>query len=175
MPTRRSCARVNRDWHVSRQAEWLDEARAIASFYGLRRKVDDKAVERLQARISRERIRQEKIRQAQEAEREKRNQETIAAWLKGADVYMPYLDKCYLRKVGNEMETSRGVKVPWKDAVRAFKFALRHKDGWRTNGQACPIGNYRLDSINENGIIAGCHRVSWEEVERLAKLEGVIK
>ena len=79
--------------------------------------MDDKAVERLQARISRERIRQEKIRQAQEAEREKRNQETIAAWLKGDDVYMPYLDKCYLRKVGNEMETSKGVKVPWKDAV----------------------------------------------------------
>ena len=126
MPTRRSSARVNKDWHVSQQAEWLDRARAVAAFYGLHRKVDDKAVERLQARISRERIRQEKIRREQEAEREKRNQETIAAWLKGAGVYMPYLDKCYLRKVGNEMETSKGVKVPWKDAVRAFKFALEH-------------------------------------------------
>ena len=168
-------ARVNKDWHVSRQAEWLDEARAVATFYGLRRVVDNKAVERLQARLAKQRAKETKEQKERQAALEKHNQEAIVAWLQGVGgaLFPRTVDKVYLRKVGDSLETSKGVTVPWKDAVRAFKFALRHKN-WRTNGQVCPIGNYRLDAINEAGIVAGCHRVTWEEVERLAKLEGVI-
>ena len=41
-------------------------------------------------------------------------------------------------------------------------------------GKPARLGAIGLIDKRE-GIIAGCHRVSWEEVERLAKLEGVIK
>ena len=30
----------------------------------------------------------------------------------------------------------------------------------------------QLDAINSEGVVAGCHRVSWSEIERVAKLEG---
>lgn len=71
------------------------------------------------------------------------------------------------------LETSRGVKVPLADALRAFTLIAQcreRKRSWRRNGETIKVGEFQIDSIAETGdIVAGCHRIHWTEIERFAK------
>lgn len=72
-----------------------------------------------------------------------------------------------------EMVTTKGARVPLTDAKRAYLFAMRLRArGWHRNGEQFKVGMYDLDAINEVGVIAGCHRVTWSEIERFAALMG---
>ena len=62
------------------------------------------------------------------------------------------------------------------DAKRALSFVLaRRAKGWHRNGEQCPVGSYQLDAVNDQGVVAGCHRVDWTEIERFAKTQGWIQ
>ncbi len=74
------------------------------------------------------------------------------------------------------IETSQGAEFPTADAIRAWPLLQRihkatFKDGkpWRTNGQRIPLGNFRIDSITTQGLVAGCHKLAWGEVVRMAR------
>ncbi len=117
-----------------------------------------------------------KAKRAANAEKTKRLAEeraqAIKDWLAGDSRSLSYqIEKVYLRtsKDGLSMETSKGATVPLQDAKRAFQFVIRHKEtGWHRNGETFAIGDFHLDSVNDHGVIAGCHRVSWDEIERFA-------
>lgn len=127
--------------------------------------------------------------QKQEAARRKRleakllkeNAKKIEAWRNGEPgACLPYnIGKVFLRRRNpglpeSMVETSKGAVIPWDDAVRLFRFALaRRKKGWRRNGETFAVGPYQLDAVNKSGIVAGCHRIGFDEMERLAKKEGV--
>ena len=71
------------------------------------------------------------------------------------------------------IETSHGVRIPYEDGKRCFQFYIKIREkGWHRNGESFKVGNYQLDACNENGIVAGCHRISHEEVMRFATQEG---
>jgi hypothetical protein len=172
-------ARCYRESYLAHQANLLESARRINSFFGLRRKVDEKAIERLANIKAREERRQARERAEKERQYAIDNKERLSNWLAGALVEFPYgISKVYLRQcttsAGDFMETSRGVRVPMEDARRALSFILKHRngEGWRRNGQVFHIGDYQIDSVSENGVIAGCHHVSWEEIERFAGAMG---
>ncbi len=101
--------------------------------------------------------------------------EQIEAWRNGAAGYVVGLSELptMLRANGEQMETSKGARVALADAERSYRFAsaLRAK-GWHRNGETHAIGPYQLDAVNEFGIVAGCHRVSWEEADRFATAQG---
>jgi predicted Abi (CAAX) family protease len=65
--------------------------------------------------------------------------------------------------------------VPLPEAEKAFRFAMiQRKRGWHRNGDQFKVGDYQLDAVNEQGVIAGCHRIGWDEIERFAKTQGWI-
>ena len=69
--------------------------------------------------------------------------------------------------------TSHGARVPIEAAERTYKFAVaKRAAGWHRNGEQHEIGMYNLDAVNEQGIVAGCHRISWDEIERFAATQG---
>lgn len=74
------------------------------------------------------------------------------------------------------METSHGATVPYEAAKKATRFVCvvrRAGIGWRRNGETFQVGDFHLDSVSETGdVVAGCHRIKWEEIERLGKAEG---
>lgn len=76
-----------------------------------------------------------------------------------------------------ELETSHGAAVPLSHAIRAFRFVklIRERgEGWQRNGRLVRVGHYTVDAIEPDGSFrAGCHRINWQEVERVAKLAGV--
>lgn len=77
------------------------------------------------------------------------------------------------------LETSQGARVPLVHAIRAFRFVkLCHDTGrqWSANGRTVKVGHYRIDRIEPSGdFVAGCHRINWGEVERLAIALGVFQ
>lgn len=108
------------------------------------------------------------------------NEAWLTRWRAGEDIRIPYDLPVMLRVERNEgspiraeMVTSKGARVYLDDAEKTFRFVskLRAK-GWHRNGETHAIGHYQLDAVNEQGVVAGCHRVSWEEIERFAKANG---
>lgn len=79
--------------------------------------------------------------------------------------------------IGGELETSQGAFVPLAHAVRAFRFLkLCHDkgEGWKANGRTLPVGHYRIDEVAADGSFrAGCHKIGWGEVSRLATELGI--
>lgn len=112
---------------------------------------------------------QEKVR----AEIARRDALTVQDWLNGVPYAKRPAGETVLRVVGAEVETSKGASFPLADAERAFRFVIaRREKGWHRNGEQFQIGDYQLDAVNEHGVVAGCHRLGWAEIERFAKAQG---
>lgn len=104
------------------------------------------------------------------------NSALLARWDAGEEIALPYDAPVRLRVKGDEVETSKGARVPLDSARRAFHFAKDHRAaGWHRNGQTFAVGQYQLDSIDSEGIRAGCHRLTWPAVESFAVSQGWTK
>lgn len=112
-----------------------------------------------------------------EEETRTRHAEKIEQWKRGERDILPKLDTIYLRVKGDELQTSWGARVPLDHAVKAFKIIARcRKNGtaWERNGHSIHVGHFQIDRISPNGDIeAGCHRILWGEIERIANSIGV--
>lgn len=101
--------------------------------------------------------------------------EKITQWIAGeADCYVSSrIQHVYLRAKGENLETSKGARVPLGEAHKAYRFVrLQRVKGWRKNGEEFKVGDYHLDVVNEQGVVAGCHRITWAEIERFAVTQG---
>lgn len=163
----------------SAAAEWLEDAREINEFFGLRRKVDEKTIERLKE--SSERAEREAARKRAEAEEKRRTEQTEAfeAWKRGENTgyyFRTHLFPVTFRIEGEELVSTLGARVPLADARRAMAFVLLKKaEGWSRNGVTMRVGHYQIDSISGDGVKAGCHNITWEEIERLSSILGQVE
>lgn len=181
---KRETQRIKREerWHRESEARKTRDAARIVEAIKLAESVRDGAtlpddyahitgyiygdhVARLESRPDLQDVIRQKV-----AEREAA---TIADWLAGKPANPKADWPTLLRAKGDEMVTTKGARVPLSDAKRAYLFAMRLRaKGWHRNGEQFKVGMYDLDAINEVGVIAGCHRVTWSEIERFAALMG---
>ena len=105
--------------------------------------------------------------------------EKIAAWRAGEAVSLSWDLPCMLRVRPvdpNTVETSQGVAVPLTHARRLYGLILgvmAKGEDWETNGHTIPVGVYKVDKITAAGELhAGCHRISFEEIDRFAGERG---
>ena len=174
----------SKDFHAGRQSEWLESARKASEFFGLRRKVDESTIGRLKASKVRAELAQKKADALREKVRIAKDADDIRDWLMGKSVYLSHALPCYLRTERPvdadparscvlEIITSKGARISYDAGKRTFEFAMKARaKGWHQNGSTFAIDSYHLSAVNEQGIIAGCHRISWSEIERFAKQEG---
>jgi hypothetical protein len=77
-----------------------------------------------------------------------------------------------LRIVGNEVETSRGARIPISHAKRGLAFVrqvIASGQEYRRNSHTLHLGHYAIDRIEINGTLhVGCHGISLQEIERIA-------
>jgi cell fate (sporulation/competence/biofilm development) regulator YlbF (YheA/YmcA/DUF963 family) len=126
------------------------------------------------------RIAREAAKKARQEEEERlralADAEKLAEWLQGADVRF-YSPTVHLRVKGDKLQTSMGAEVPLAHAIRVFRFvrACRERgQEWHRNGTTIRVGLFVLDSVDTQGNFrAGCHSITWEECERLARQIGV--
>lgn len=78
-----------------------------------------------------------------------------------------------LRKADDDtVETSMGARFPvshCKPAWRIIKRCVSKGETFETNGRTIHLGPYQIDRIAATGeIVAGCHRIAYEEARKLA-------
>lgn len=97
--------------------------------------------------------------------------ERVPRWLAGEPVAAPRSVCLFRVRPGypDEVESSLGVRVPRAEIARAVRVALRVKAaGTVESPDGLTVGGYKVNRISSAGVIAGCHKVEWSEVERLA-------
>ena len=76
-----------------------------------------------------------------------------------------------LRIKGEQIETSRGAKIPVIDALALWPLLLRAR---QTNKpleaglREIHLGAYRFNSFNGQTLIVGCHSIEWDQLELMA-------
>ncbi len=122
-------------------------------------------------------------RQQEQEEWDRTKADKIAAWKRGEDVRLRlgYRDNALLRvrTFGADesvaglvgcVETSHSVQVPISGpagAARLFRFLVALKTSGRTyqqNGHSEHIGHFTVTSFDGEVLIAGCHKITWEEI-----------
>lgn len=78
---------------------------------------------------------------------------------------------------GQTVQTTKGAEFPVRHCSRVYRVVLAcrlAKQWWQTNGRTVRVGHFRVDSIDAEGnVIAGCHSVTFEAIEDLAKRLGL--
>lgn len=88
----------------------------------------------------------------------------IAEWRNHERNDLPYGAPVMLRKNKNEIETSRGARVPI-EAARALYSKIRS----RSDVAHFVIGNFTVTSLTPELLTIGCHDIPMSEVEMIAK------
>jgi hypothetical protein len=168
----------------------VNEANAFCDRFGFKTRfaMPDNMAE-LREKAKAQAIKDRKAQADKQARIDADNEELAQRWIAGEQVSLPYnYGKVLLRAKhiagksmnGNEpdfmaMQTSKGATVPLVEAEKAFRFVmLKRSTGWHRNGDSFQVGEFHLDSVNEQGVIAGCHRIAWDEIERFAKAQNWI-
>lgn len=145
--------------------------------------------ERAESREAAEREAEMEERRRDAAEREERTRANREAWLAGEPLPYPRVGvgprferpdgTPYIRIAGDTLATSWGAEVPLAHAVKVFRFVKLCRargESWHRNGKTIRVGHFQVDSISSNGdFVAGCHKFKWEEVERAARIAGVLE
>jgi len=168
-----------KEWNYEHAVRLRDEAFAYSAFFGLPvtniPEVPGPDSDALTAIRNRE-----AKRAAEKAEQTKReraeaivhHQELITKWRAGQYSGCLYDVPAMLRIDGDEVVTSRGARFPVSHAKRGLAIVRKVRESRQAyvrNGHTIHLGPYALDRIEPDGTVkAGCHVVSWEEIERIA-------
>lgn len=182
-------------WKLESLQREINEANRFCEKFGFQTRFsmpDETTLAALREKSRLESIRKAKATAARNAKIEAENAEAIAKWIAGESASLPYsVQKVFLRvrqfSINGEssdgsattwttqLETSKGARVPIAEAEKTFRFImLKRESGWHRNGETFRIGDFHLDAVNEFGIVAGCHRIAWDEIERFAKTQNWI-
>ncbi len=174
-----SRARSHREWHEREALGLREELRRYIAFFSL----SDIAVpnsenlETLQAWIAAHQAEEQQRREdaARCAEQKRRREQRVRIKrFRSGDPAVNYISGILpmLRVRGNEVETSLGARFPVEHAVRGLALVRQVRDSGQEyvhNGHAFHLGHYIIDRIEADGTVhAGCHIVSWKEIERIA-------
>ncbi|MGA8224835.1 MAG: hypothetical protein WB780_24545 [Candidatus Acidiferrales bacterium] len=169
-----------KEWNHEHAVSLRDEAFAYCAFFGLPAPnipevpaLDSDAltaIRKREAKRAAEKAEQTRWENEQEAIR---HSENMAKWRAGEyHGGFPYGFPTMLRITGDEVQTSRGARFPVSHAKRALAFVRKVREtgqAYVRNGHTIHLGPYALDRIEPDGTVeAGCHVVSWEEIERIA-------
>ena len=99
--------------------------------------------------------------------------ERLALWQAGEHVPQTNFNYCdtVLRLKNDEIQTSRGARIPVTDALKIYPLLDRAK---RTGNKLeaglhnINLGAYRFNSFDGNTLVVGCHSIAWGEIEKMA-------
>ena len=163
---RRARKENTRDWNELQTQLWLDNAAVLKREFKLRNKIDQNTIERFEINRRRQERRLTLAKQ-------RKVEELKEKWLRDETPHFPYgySGGTLLRVHNNEcIETSLGIRLEFDEALRVYRIikALRARQKWEDNA-SYPIAGYAVNRVTPEGVIAGCHRVSWAEIERIAE------
>jgi len=168
-----------KEWNHEHAACLRDEAFAYCAFFGLPvpnipevPEINSEALTAIRKREAKRAAEKAEQTKRERAEALVRQQELIVKWRAGQYFGCFYDVPAMLRIACDEVQTSRGARFPISHAKRGLAFVRRVREcgqAYVRNGHTIHLGPYAIDRIEPDGTVkAGCHVVSWEEIERLA-------
>jgi hypothetical protein len=168
-----------KEWNQEHASHLRDEAFAYCEFFGLPvpgipevPELDSDALIAIRKREAKRAAEKAEQTKRERVEALVRQQELITKWRAGQYFGCFYDVPAMLRIIGDEVQTSRGARFPISHAKRGLAFVRKVRESGQAyvrNGHTIHLGPYAIDRIEPDGTVkAGCHVVSWEEIERLA-------
>jgi hypothetical protein len=127
--------------------------------------------------IAKDRENAQREREEEKRQREewaKQEAERAERWRNGENIGYFHVAPVMLRLSadGQEVETSRGARVPVSHALRGLRFVravVARGEAYQRNGHTLHLGHYAIDRIDADGTLhAGCHVIPLAEIERIA-------
>jgi len=163
-------ARSRKDFYTTEANGHIAQYHAFGKFFGIRTKknpVDPKRVKELKARAL-ESMKKDRERRKEREAIEKATLEELAQKWRAGEINETYRLRSLpvmLRANGDELQTSQGARVPLTDARTLYHHAKQFSI--ETVVKARPrIGEFHIDAYRDGNIIAGCHTIPWNEIER---------
>lgn len=109
---------------------------------------------------------QEKIRKA---EKIKQQAEDLEKWRNGEDI-RSYFEVTALRIQGDEIQTTKGARIPVSHAIRAWPILKQMiEDGcFMSDIRSIRLGHYTANHISDKGLTVGCHLIPFSELYAIA-------
>ena len=162
-------ARLNGDFYKSQAFSIAENVRLYAELLNLEyAPLDLSQYQAIALQADKARKAEEKIRKA---ERIKEQAENLARWKAGEDV-RAYFEVTALRIKGDEIETSRGAKIPLEHAIRAYPILKRlheRDSSVDISAHSIKLGHYSVNRVEKNDLIVGCHKIPFNEIYAIAK------
>jgi hypothetical protein len=177
----RARSSYTKEWNHEHAVSLRNEAITYCAFFSLPvpnipevPELDSDALTAIRKREAKRAAEKAEQTKRQRAEALARQQELITKWRAGLYSGCLYDIPPMLRIVGDEVQTSRGARFPVSHAKRALAFVRKIRESGQAyvrNGHTIHLGPYAIDRIEPDGTVkAGCHVVSWEEIERITPL-----
>jgi hypothetical protein len=168
-----------KEWNHEHAVCLRDEAFAYCAFFGLPvpnipevPELDSVALTAIRKREAKRAAEKAEQTKRERAEALVRQLELIIKWRAGQYSGSLYDVPTMLRIVGDEVQTSLGARFPISHAKRGLASVRKVREtgqAYVRNGHSIHLGPYAIDRIEPEGTVkAGCHVVSWEEIERIA-------
>ena len=175
----RARSSYTKEWNHEHAVRLRDEVFAYCAFFGLPvpnipevPELDSEALTAIRKRETKRAAEKAEQTKRERAEDLDRQQELITKWRAGQYSGCLYDVPVMLRIDVDEVVTSRGARFPVTHAKRALAFVRKIRESQKAyvrNGHTIHLGPYALDRIEPDGTVkAGCHVVSWKEIERIA-------
>ncbi len=151
-----------------------------ATFFGLPDPAIDPVPDLDSEKMAAIKSREAKASAKKAAETKRKTEEDRVRWAQAAEQWRqgeyhhthPYSLPTMLRIEGHEVVTSHGARFPITHAKRGLvlvRAVMVRAEDWHRNSHSCHLGHYTIDWIEANGTVhAGCHVVTWDEIERIA-------
>jgi hypothetical protein len=163
----RARSSYSKEWNHEHAVRLRDEAFAYCAFFGMSApnipavpNLDSDALSAIRKREAKRAAEKAEQTKRERAEAVAHQQELIIEWRAGEYSGFFYDVPIMLRIVGDEVETSRGARIPISHAKRGLTFVRQVVSSgkeYRRNSHTLHLGHYAIDRIEINGTLhAGC-------------------
>lgn len=165
-----SRARKNADYYNGVAYAHLKSLEEYATLLGLEYQAGDlSALQAAALEADKKRKEAEKIRKAYKIAEQK---EALEKWRNGENIYR-HFEITALRINGDEIETSKGAKIPLDHAIKAWPLLKKIHDSGQeyiAGSHTIKLGHYTVSRITRENMIVGCHTIPFGEIVNIAKL-----
>lgn len=164
-----SKARLKGDDYRAAAYHTLNELKAYFDFFGIDYDIGDIAMHEAIA-IENDKIAKE-LEKKRTAERIAYQKEALEKWRNGENVNN-YFEITALRLNGENVETTKGAKVPIEHAIKLWPLINRlHEKGetYHANGHSIHLGHYTVNSFEKDILTVGCHKIPFSELSAIAE------
>lgn len=167
-------ARTKKADYEAAAYQHLNELKEYLAFFDIEYETPANMDELKQAAIERENE-AKRIATEMKTQREAAERERLEKWRNGDNVYS-YFEVTALRVHGENIETTKGAKIPIDHAVKVWPLLKRlHDSGgkYERGEKSIRLGHYTLDSFDGDILRVGCHIIPFAEVQNIANQLGL--